>query len=578
MEVIVLPQGSYDKPKVLSRQPQGQDVTSWYKDAYYKSEQAAEAYKDDLRSQGVTSEGRLILEGKKYQNQMMREMTDNYKTSFGDNTRHSEINSSEADDNGWHREPVEDGSVSDGIDDDWHREPVEESSVSDGMDDDWHREPVEESSVSDDIDDDWHRDEYSDSSDNVSDGDDEITDQEGTVHLEIEVDSEVAAEGDFDINDENAEVSTTAPIDAEVTTREVDVIEDPTLEEGEVEEVYVKEDKDEGVIQTEDEIIYEVADEQVVRRVGTGEVSEEIEEQEDIEEDIQDDIQDEILTNENIREDAEYVEALEEQSEYDDTSIIENDTDTEDIEVLEDDITSGEIEIFDDEITETDNINEIVRKRLEDCGVREVELDGVLDEYQEVIVRDVEEMCDRYPELKGYISKISTAKLDRGVFACAGPKMGNNGYSTQIQISEDIYSHEGLEISVDNLETTNWKGESWLAGHGQDAILKHEMGHILHLRMLAEERGIKLGDYNYESYRDLCNAYDKNDIVTDICRDSMAELDINQRDLARELSVYGSSNWGECFAEAISEVETSDNPRELSRRIYEKYQEVKERC
>lgn len=213
-----------------------------------------------------------------------------------------------------------------------------------------------------------------------------------------------------------------------------------------------------------------------------------------------------------------------------------------------------------------------IRERLQECGIEHIQLEGVRERYQEMIADSVEQMCVSYPELKGYIGTIRTADLPNGVFACAGPIMTQEGYHTEIQLSQEIFGKSGLESRVERLEHPNWRGESWLAGEGTEAILKHEMGHILHLRMIAEQEGLKIGDTDESEFRKLQNLYNKNSIAVAMCYDTMREQNIHPNDLARNISVYGAHDMGECFAEAISEYETRKHPRPYAVAVHEKYE------
>jgi hypothetical protein len=667
--------GDYDKPKTLNRYSgPGFNETEWYKSAINTADTAAEVFRDDLRDKGYDEET-VKREGARHRAGVLQEMVSEYeKYRYGESMEGSDASDNSPEDGGWVRDIYEaDESADDSTgDDEWIRDGAE--AVGDAVD----------SAADSAGEDDWVRDEpeTGDESDlNDPEGAEFTEDEElkGTVHLEMEADSEVVAEGDFDINDEDAEISATVPRSAEVVGREVVEVEDPDLEKGEVEETTYENDA-ESTTETDSsgESEYIEPEEIVVRRVGTGEASENAEEsteqaqnlsdegssmeessmevppeipQDVTEEEIEALEEEQIETLEDTPEQAaeaiseEEIEVLEDAHEQaaemgpeEDIEVLEDTPDQgteavfeEDIEVLEDTPDQGteavseeeQIEVLEDipeqatDVVQEENIevlegapeqvsevvtaeqteapaddadkelfglerlkelvptNEVIRRRLEDCGITDVELDGVLDKYQEVIARDVEEMCASYPELKGYITRISAARLKPGVFACAGPRMTENGYATEVNVSVDEFGHRGMEFKVSNMETPNWKGETWFSGHGQDAILKHEMGHILHLQMLAKERGIELGEKDRAAYDDLCRAYDENDIVTNMCRESMNELDISPGDLARNISIYGASDWGECFAEAISEVETRKNPRAFARRVYEKYQEVR---
>lgn len=107
------------------------------------------------------------------------------------------------------------------------------------------------------------------------------------------------------------------------------------------------------------------------------------------------------------------------------------------------------------------------------------------------------------------------------------------------------------------------------AANGVEVILKHETAHLLHLKMLAEKEGLNVGEFDKEKYRNVIEQFQHNEIVTDICFQSMKELNLDKSGLARELSIYGCKDFGECFAEAISEYETSDKPRRFATLVHE---------
>jgi hypothetical protein len=221
------------------------------------------------------------------------------------------------------------------------------------------------------------------------------------------------------------------------------------------------------------------------------------------------------------------------------------------------------------EIIETDSE---IRQRLQECGVNNVQLEGVKERYQELIADSVEKMCESYPELKGYIGAVRATNLPEGVFACAGPVMTKEGYNTEIQVNREIFSKNGLESRIERLEIPNWRGESWLAGEGAEAVIKHEIGHILHLRMIAEQEGLEIGSTNRADLARVQDLYNKNSIAVSMCYETMKEQNINPNDLARNISVYGAHDMGECFAEAISEYETRRHPRAYAVAVHEKYE------
>ena len=215
-----------------------------------------------------------------------------------------------------------------------------------------------------------------------------------------------------------------------------------------------------------------------------------------------------------------------------------------------------------------------INNRLRNIGVSEAHMEDVLEDWQEKITSSVENMCEKYPELVGKIGAIRSKKLPEGVYACAGPTMNpQKGFSTEIQVDSNKFSKHNLEWNVVGMERENMFGERWLAGKGVDGLIKHEIGHIIHLNMIAKEENLEMGEYDTNKYEKVYDRFDHNAIVTTMCYDTIKELGISPNDVGKELSTYGKVNFGEFFAEAISEHETTKNPRRISQRIYEKYEE-----
>lgn len=215
-----------------------------------------------------------------------------------------------------------------------------------------------------------------------------------------------------------------------------------------------------------------------------------------------------------------------------------------------------------------------VSDRLKALGVGEVHLEGVLEDWQYKIADSVDSMCKEYPEIVGKIGTIRTKKLPNGVYACAGPTMNTTkGFSSEIQVDSNKFSKHTLEWNVVGMEKENMFGERWLAGEGVDGLIKHEIGHIMHLNMIANEENLSMGEYSPEKYEKVYERFGHNAIATTICYDSIKELGISTKDIGKELSTYGKSNFGELFAESISEYESVKKPRRLAKKVHEKYEE-----
>lgn len=214
-----------------------------------------------------------------------------------------------------------------------------------------------------------------------------------------------------------------------------------------------------------------------------------------------------------------------------------------------------------------------VQEKLNELGVENVDLSGAKEIWQNKIAKSVETMLDAHPEIQECIGSIRTTKLGDGVYACTGPRMTENGLKSEILLNEKMFSKLNLELQILNTETENFNGERWLAGRGLDGIIKHEIAHVMHLKMIANNENIEFGDKSKEKFNLLSEKFYRNSIAVSICNDSIKELGISPRDIGKELSAYGASDFGEFFAEAISECETSKKPRRLALKVNEKYNE-----
>lgn len=218
--------------------------------------------------------------------------------------------------------------------------------------------------------------------------------------------------------------------------------------------------------------------------------------------------------------------------------------------------------------------NPEVRERLVQKGVEKIDLSNVKDIWQFRIAEAVETMYEAYPEMENFIKSIRTENLPEGVFACAGPRMTKEGFFTEILLNKEMFAKSNLELKIVDCERENFKGEKWLAGRGVEGVLKHEMAHLMHLRLLAKEEHLMIGDSDLDKYQKVVEGYQRNYIMSTMCYEALQELGISPRDIGKNLSTYGATNFGECFAEAISEYETTKSPRILAKTIHEKYQNL----
>ena len=225
------------------------------------------------------------------------------------------------------------------------------------------------------------------------------------------------------------------------------------------------------------------------------------------------------------------------------------------------------------EVIETD---EEVRERLEALGVEKLNLEGLDLRFQKEVAESLEAMYEEFPEINGYITKITAANMRGETLACTGPYMYENGYQgAEIRFNREFFSKRNYGLKIVDMDTdVNWRGERWLAGLGSQGIIDHEIAHVLQLKLNAESAGIEIGEKEAEKYRKLQELYDRNSTIVSICYDSLGEAGVSPKDIGRELSTYGATGFGEAFAEAISEVQTRKHPRAYATTIYNNYRNL----
>lgn len=211
----------------------------------------------------------------------------------------------------------------------------------------------------------------------------------------------------------------------------------------------------------------------------------------------------------------------------------------------------------------------------ENMGIEYKGIDNISFE-KSVEIRDaIQEMQDKYPEIKDLLKEVEiTDELEDGTYATTGPRIINNQLAARILINQREFT-ENLEQKLND-----YKEKGFFAGEGADAVIKHENGHILQLKLDAMSQGIESDNYiTGEVYREKYNAMIddwKSNKHTDIILDNALEnLSLSHDDIPRELSMYANVNSAEALAEAVSEVNTSDNPRRLATEIVKEYEKLK---
>ena len=158
----------------------------------------------------------------------------------------------------------------------------------------------------------------------------------------------------------------------------------------------------------------------------------------------------------------------------------------------------------------------------ENMGIEYKGIDNISFE-KSVEIRDaIQEMQDKYPEIKDLLKEVEiTDELEDGTYATTGPRIINNQLAARILINQREFT-ENLEQKL-----IDYKEKGFFAGEGADAVIKHENGHILQLKLDAMSQGIESDNYiTGEVYREKYNAMIddwKSNKHTDIILDNALE-------------------------------------------------------
>lgn len=217
---------------------------------------------------------------------------------------------------------------------------------------------------------------------------------------------------------------------------------------------------------------------------------------------------------------------------------------------------------------------EETKMQLEKIGINAEGLEKFSKRFRRELPEHIETIYREYPEIEGYITSIKSANLPEGVLARTGPYLNPKGQyaGAEIQLSPKYFGKENYELKIVGLESDlNWRGERWIAGEGTKGVITHEMAHVMALKINAEDAGLRIGERNDTRYAELQKMYDQNARITHICYGALRDLEISPRNVGRELSAYASGDFGEMFAESISQYETRKKPGRLSTEIHDRY-------
>lgn len=190
------------------------------------------------------------------------------------------------------------------------------------------------------------------------------------------------------------------------------------------------------------------------------------------------------------------------------------------------------------------------------AGIVEHTLNNIPHAFHRQIEDSCDEMAAIHPEINECFVHIRSAALKGGTIAQAGPldhvEHGQHLLHSKLQLNTNFFNRD---VNVVSNDLQNNKQRGFLATGDVKGTIKHELSHILQLRIDGLRNRQPLGGPFGIGYK-----YDwMNDTVPKIICDN-AWANMGHRtplnlgsDIPPLLSRYAATNYGECFAEAMAE-------------------------
>lgn len=215
---------------------------------------------------------------------------------------------------------------------------------------------------------------------------------------------------------------------------------------------------------------------------------------------------------------------------------------------------------------------------LQRMGIKTVQLSGCLSDNRKAVLNATKRMFKDHPELIGQLSEIVSKPIAPRskviTFAEYGPTQYGSFFGGSLTINSDSFSNPGFGKELENLSAKGW----YIPDATPESLIVHELAHGLHLELCALACKVKNGSMpEIVDYRKVIEQYTADTHAKTIVERACSDLGIEFEswEFSRNLSNYGGANYGEAFAEAISEVKCSKSPRPLAQAIYRHYLEYK---
>ena len=218
-----------------------------------------------------------------------------------------------------------------------------------------------------------------------------------------------------------------------------------------------------------------------------------------------------------------------------------------------------------------DNSDEAAALRA--MGVRNVQLQECHPMYRKEVLAAIQSMCNQYPELQAQLHTVTCFEFGTSsALASYAPTQRDEIFGGVLKLNAAYFRESSLPEKLNELG----KEGHFIPNSDVQSLIKHELGHGLELNLCAVANHAEYGKQLPEiTYNTIAMEYGQKKIagriVDSACRD--CGISFNRQNLAPLLSAYGAENKSEAFAEGISEVNTSPNPRPLAVAISKRFLE-----
>lgn len=189
-------------------------------------------------------------------------------------------------------------------------------------------------------------------------------------------------------------------------------------------------------------------------------------------------------------------------------------------------------------------------------SVDNISLDGVDFESAKTVYKPFEQVFTKFPQLKGKLNAVNSAKLSSTTYAQCYFGSGHGGIAVNTEFYHDINK---LIKSVINDEAHGFHPKGLL---NPDSVVMHELGHAI-------------DDYlTYTEFAAGLKGWKPKIVSSDLRPKVMKACGLLISDISKEVSGYASMNAQEWFAECFAEYMLADNPRPVAVKFGEMLEDI----